>query len=33
VSAEALHEFKARRDRQLDQLDRLAEAEENLGLR
>lgn len=33
VPAEALREFKARRDRQLGQLDRLAEAEENLGLR
>jgi excisionase family DNA binding protein len=29
----ALHEFKARRDRQLDELDRLAAAAEDLGLR
>lgn len=33
VSAGALRDFKARRDRQLDQLDRLATAEEDLGLR
>jgi hypothetical protein len=29
----ALHEFKARRGRQLEQLDRLAAAAEDLGLR
>lgn len=33
VPAVALREFKALRDRQLDQLDRLADAEEDLGLR
>ncbi len=33
VPVVALREFKARRDHQLDQLDRLAAAEENLGLR
>jgi excisionase family DNA binding protein len=33
VPASALREFKTKRDRQLDQLDRLATAEEDLGLR
>jgi excisionase family DNA binding protein len=33
VPATALREFKASRDRQLDQLDRLAAAEEDLGVR
>ena len=33
VPAGALREFKAHRDRQLTQLDRLADAEEELGLR
>jgi hypothetical protein len=33
VPASALRDFKRRRDRQLDQLDRLADAEEDLGLR
>jgi excisionase family DNA binding protein len=33
VPAGALSEFKTRRDRQLDQLDRLAAAEEDMGLR
>lgn len=33
VPATALREFKTRRDRQLDQLDRLAAEEEDLGLR
>jgi excisionase family DNA binding protein len=33
VPASALREFKTNRDRQLDQLDRLAAAEEDLGLR
>jgi excisionase family DNA binding protein len=33
VPASALREFKTRRDWQLDQLDRLADAEEDLGLR
>ncbi len=33
VPVGALREFKARRDRQLDQLDRLADAEEDLDLR
>ncbi len=33
VPATALREFKTKRDRQLDQLDRLATAEEDLGLR
>lgn len=33
VPATALREFKTRRDRQLDQLDRLAAEEEDMGLR
>ena len=33
VPASALREFKANRDRQLGQLDRLAAAEEDMGLR
>jgi len=33
VPASALREFKTKRDRQLDQLDRVAKGEEDLGLR
>ena len=33
VPASALREFKTKRDRKLDQLDRLATAEEDMGLR